>query len=265
MKIRQYSFLALLGSSILTSCLTGCEEAPALYTTDNALYFGVTDTAIAYTFAKYPKKKIDTILVPVNVLGSPTTNDRSIQSEVIPATGENGAIEGVHFKVLDIGKVPANAVSGSIPIVLYRTEDLEAGKVVNFTLGLKNTAEFPVDGISNKQKININIAYIQKPASWGEFTGTVTGFFAGYKDNFGTWSPTKYKLILDALYDENTGITVTEFPGSRFGPPVIYNQYVARVRNYIKIKYPGNYGLPGAILVDPDNSNQPIQVGPANY
>ncbi|MOA44232.1 hypothetical protein D3C78_1664710 [compost metagenome] len=95
--------------------------------------------------------------------------------------------------------------------------------------------------------------------------GNKTGQFAGYKDNFGTWTKTKYKLILDALYDPKTGTTVTEFPGSRFLPPVLYNQYVAIVRNYIKANYPGNYGGSGATLLDPDNNNMPVQVGPANY
>jgi hypothetical protein len=243
----------------------GCKEDPALFTGSDGLYFGTADTTISYSFAKYPKKVKDTINVPVSILGNPAATDRSFSVEVIPSTADGIAIEGTHFKMPGNLSIPAKAVVGIIPVVVYRTPDLEAGKQVKINIRLKKDQNFPADGINAKQKLTINLAYIQKPDSWGEFTGTVTGFFAGYQTNFGTWSPTKYKVILDALYDPATGVTVTEFPGSRFSPPVTYNLYVATVRNYIKTNYPGNYGLGGAVLNDPDNGNKPIQVGPANY
>jgi hypothetical protein len=243
----------------------GCEDKPDLFKEPDGVYFGTADTAISYSFAKYPKRITDTVRIPVNVLGNSNSMDRSIAVEVVSASGGDAALEGTHFKILDDSKIPAKAIAGTILVVVYRTADLETGKVVKFAIRLRKDQNFPAEGIVGKQKLTINLAYLQKPASWGEFTGSVTGFFAGYKDNFGTWTPTKYKLILDALYDPATSTTIAEFPGSRFGPPIIYNQYVAVVRNYIKTHYPGNYGLGGAILNDPDNSNMPVQVGPANY
>lgn len=246
-------------------CICGCEDQPDLFKEPDGIYFGVADTAISYSFAKYPNKLSDTLIVPVNVLGNSANTDRAIAVELVPLTGEDIAIEGKHFKLLDQSKISAKATAGTIKILVNRTADLESGKVVKFAIQLKKDQNFPADGIVGRQKLTINLAYLQKPASWGEFTGTVTGFFAGYRDNFGTWTPTKYKIILDALYDPATSTTVTEFPGSRFSPPIIYNQYLAIVRNYIKSHYPGNYGLGGAILTDPDNSNLPVQVGPANY
>lgn len=261
MKLRFQFILAMF--AILG--IWGCEDKPDLFKETDGVYFGTADTAVSYSFAKYPKKVIDTVRIPVSVLGNSASTDRSIGVEVVPVTDGNAAIEGTHFKILDNSIIPAKAVAGTILVVVYRTSDLEAGKVVKFAIRLKKDQNFPAEGIVGKQKLAINLAYLQKPASWGEFTGSVTGFFAGYNTNFGTWTPTKYKLILDALYDPATGITITEFPGSRFGPPIIYSQYLAVVRNYIKAKYPGNYGLGGAVLNDPDNNNMPIQVGPANY
>lgn len=262
MKLRfQYicSFFAVL-------TFFGCKEDPALFVEKDGLYFGTVDTAISYSFAKYPNKISDTINVPVNVLGNSASDSRSISFELVPEAGDGAAIEGTHFKIPAGAVIPAKAISGVIPVVVYRTADLESGKAVKIGLRIKKDQNFPAEGITTKQKLIINLAYLQKPASWGEFTGSVTGFWAGYQTNFGTWTPTKYKLILDALYDPVTGTTVTEFPGSRFGNiPVIYNQYIAIVRNYIKVNYPGNYGLGGAVLIDPDNNNMPIQVGPANY
>ena len=246
--------------------ITGCEEKPALFTDTDGLYFGTVDTAISYSFAKYPKKVADTIQLPVNVLGNSAATDRPIGIEVVAINDASAALEGTHFKIFSNPFVPANAHKSVIQVAVYRTADLESGSAVKFAIRLKKDANFPSEGITSNQKVVINLAYIQKPVTWGEFTGSVTGYFAGYKDNFGSWTPTKYKLILEALYDSETGTTITEFPINRFNPPVIYNQYVATVRNYIKTKYPGNYGVAGgATLKDPDNDNMLIQVGPANY
>ncbi|UKJ09275.1 DUF4843 domain-containing protein [Solitalea lacus] len=246
--------------------ITACEEKPALFTDTDGLYFGTADTAISYSFAKYPKKIADTLQIPVNVLGNSAASDRPIGVEVVAMSELGTAIEGTHFKILSNPVIPANAHKSTIQVAVYRTPDLESGGVKKFAIRLRKDENFPSEGISLKQKLTVNLAYIQKPASWGEYTGTVTGYWAGFSANFGTWTPTKYKLILEALYDPQTGTTVTEFPGNRFGPPVIYSQYLATVRNYIKTKYPGNYGVAGgATLTDPDNSNLPVQVGPANY
>jgi hypothetical protein len=60
--------------------------------------------------------------------------------------------------------------------------------------------------------------------------------------------------------------TVSEFPyGTGTNAQPIAAQYLQIVKNYIKLNYPANYGNPGAILTDPDASNQVIQVGVANY
>ena len=109
------------------------------------------------------------------------------------------------------------------------------------------------------------MGYLQKPSTWGEYTGFQ---WAGNQDEFGTWTKTKYKLILDALYDPVSDTTVTEFPYLKSGAPVIYIQYLQLVRNYIRTNYPGNYSIPrgiGATLRDPDNRDSVIQVGPSNY
>lgn len=255
--------IIVLSTFVLT--MTSCEDEPTLFEEKDALYFGTTDTLISYSFAKYPKKTNDTLFVPVKVLGNTASSDRNFEVEAIVSAGENPGVEGEHFKLGGNAVIPANATAGTLPVIVYRTEEMAAGQVISFALRLKKSADFPAEGISLNQKLAIQVAYMQMPPNWGEFTGVITGYFAGYRDNFGSWSPTKYKVILDALYNEETGETVAEFPVSRFSPPIIYNQYVAVVRNYIKKNYPGNYGLPGAVLTDPDNSNLPIQVGPANY
>jgi hypothetical protein len=135
---------------------------------------------------------------------------------------------------------------------------------ITFVLQLTANENFQ-SGISSKTSLKIKVGYLQKPPTWGEFGGTQ---WAGYSGNFGTWTKTKYKVILDALYDPVSDTTVTEFPFSRFGPPAVYIQYLQLVKNYIRTNYPGNYSTPlgfGPTLRDPDAGNNVIQVGPANY
>ncbi|MNR23793.1 hypothetical protein D3C85_1408340 [compost metagenome] len=144
---------------------------------------------------------------------------------------------------------------------MYRTPDLEEN-IVKFKLKINQNDVFPSEGITNQQTITINLAYIQKPASWGTPTGSE---YAAAMTNFGSWTKTKYKVILEALYDAEKGETITEFPGGRAQPPVMYAQYLSIVRNYIRVNYPGNYDGVGLKLLDPDANNQPVRVGPANY
>lgn len=252
-----FSFFAIL-------LIAGCEEKPALFSDADGLYFNTADTSLNYSFAKYPHKLTDTIQIPVSVLGTSIGTDRPISVGVITATGFN-AVEGVHYKVLTNNVIPANTYKTTIPVVVYRTTDLELNPV-KFMLKLNTTEAFPGKGITAKQSVTINLAYIQKPSNWGNAWQSQTEF-AGYKDNFGTWTLDKYKLILEALYDPTTGATVTEFTGNRTQPIPLNVGYVATVRNYIKTHYPGNYDLGGtgaAVLIDPANG-QKIQVGPANY
>ncbi|SMO76908.1 DUF4843 domain-containing protein [Solitalea koreensis] len=259
------SFFAILS-------IVGCEEKPTLFTETDGLYFGTADTVLNYSFAKYPYKTFDTLQIPVNVLGNSFSADRPISVEVQTASWLN-AVDGVHYKVLSSDAVVrANAYKATIPVVVYRTPDLEAN-MVKIKLKLKTNEAFQGEGITTKQAVTINLAYMMKPTTWGIDMSVSSVGFAARPTNFGTWTKAKYKLMLEALYDPATGATVTEFPIT--APyPVIYNQYVAVVRNYIKTKYPGNYGLGGpnaATLTDPDAPDQItpgknlIQVGPANY
>ncbi|MBB2147388.1 DUF4843 domain-containing protein [Pedobacter gandavensis] len=241
----------------------GCEKQPQLFEESDGLYFGTASPNFYYSFAKFPRKLIDTIQIPINVFGNAAGTERAISIENIKSA-EFEAVEGVHFKLLSDVKIPANAFKATVPVAVYRTPELET-KGLKFKLAINKNAAFPGTGITSQQEVTVNLTYIQQPASWGTLTGNP---FAGYSANFGSWTKTKYKLILDALYDPLTGTTVTEFPeGNRFTGqhPVAYDHYVAIVRNYIRLNYPGNYGGVGASIKDPDANNQPVQVGPSNY
>jgi hypothetical protein len=260
-KMKKGISILIIVAGILS--LGGCkEDVPTLFNENDGVYFNSSQDSLSYTFAKYPSRVVDTLKLPVNVLGNSATVDREITIEKVTGQGVN-AIDGVHYKLLPPYKMPAGSYSTTIPVVIYRTSDLDSVSV-SIMLKLAPNSNFQ-SGITTKTSLKINVGFLQKPPTWGEIGGTQ---WAGYSANFGTWTKTKYKLILTALYDPASDTTVSEFPFSRFGPPSSYIQYLQLVKNYIRTNYPGNYSNPvgiGATLRDPDANNAVIQVGPANY
>lgn len=264
-EMKKWTGSVLFGAVLLA--FTACKpDAPSLFSAPDGIYFNAPTDSLFYTFAKYPNRLVDTIKVPVSVLGKPVEQDREITIESISGAEAN-AVEGTHYKLVTPFKIPANSTTAILPVIVFRTADLDREAAV-VKLQLKANSHFEL-GITSKSSIKIKVGYLQKPPTWGDPTGLP---WAGYSTNFGTWTKTKYKLILDALYDPVSDTTISEFPiGTRFVGqyPPAYNQYLQVVKNYIRTKYPGNYSTPvgvGATLRDPDMPNNPvIQVGPANY
>ena len=243
--------------------LAGCkEDVPTVFAEPDGIYFSAPADSMTYTFAKYPNRLSDTLKIPVTVLGKAAGTDRTISLEKLSGVDINGT-EGVHYKLLQPYTIPAGKVSTMLPVVIYRTGDMDSLSI-NFKFQLKANDNF-VSGISAKTSLKIKVGYLQKPPTWGDPTGIQ---WAGYSTNLGTWTRTKYKVVLDALYDPVSDTTISEFPYSRLQPPAIYIQYLQLVKNYIRTKYPGNYSSPrgiGATLRDPDYKDSVIQVGPSNY
>ena len=248
---------------LLAAILPGCkEDVPTVFAEPDGIYFNAPADSMTYTFAKYPNRLSDTLKIPVTVLGSAAGTDRTISLEKLSGVDINGT-EGVHYKLLQPYTIPAGKVSTMLPVVIYRTGDMDSLSI-NFKFQLKANENF-VSGISAKTSLKIKVGYLQRPPTWGDLTGLQ---WAGYSLNMGTWTRTKYKVVLDALYDPVSDTTVSEFPYGRSQPPAIYIQYLQLVKNYIRTKYPGNYSIPrgiGATLRDPDNKDSVIQVGPSNY
>src|SRR5678810_892521 len=182
------------------------EDVPTVFAEPDGIYFSTPADSLTYTFAKYPKRLSDTLRIPVTVLGKPAGIDRTISLEKLSGADINGT-EGVHYKLLQPYTLPAGKVSTTLPVVIYRTGDMDSLSF-NFKFQLKANDNF-VSGISAKTSLKIKVGYLQKPPSWGDLSGS---YWAGKTANFGTWTKTKYKIILDALYDPVSDTTVSEFP-----------------------------------------------------
>jgi hypothetical protein len=258
MKKRYFSIALLLPILFFVAC----EQTPTLFDQPDGIYFSAKTDSISYSFAKYPNRTVDTIKIPVMVLGDAKGVDRQITIEKLAGSDVN-ATEGVHYKLLAPYKMPAGKIATDLPVVVYRTADLDNNLVI-FRLQLKADENF-ASGISSKTSLKVQISYLQKPSTWGESGGS---YWAGSNTNLGTWTKTKYKVVLNALYDPVSDTTVSEFPYLKVAAPAISFQYLQFVRNYIRANYPGNYSTPlgiGPTLRDPDANDAVIQVGPANY
>ena len=60
-----------------------------------------------------------------------------------------------------------------LPVVIYKTGDMDSLSF-NFKFQLNANENF-VSGISAKTSLKIKVGYLQKPPTWGEFTGTPMG------------------------------------------------------------------------------------------
>lgn len=255
---------------LLLLSLAGCEpnqlipfEQPSSAYFGNPTISGAPVMETSYTFAKYPNRQADTLQIPVSIYGEPAGQDREIGITAVDSSIAN-ATQGIEYKLLPPYKMPANKVKTTIPVVVYRTGAMDS-VVYTFLLKIKATADLQA-GIAAQNMYRVNVAFLQKPIDWDVYANTQG--WAGYSANFGTWTRTKYKVVLDALYSPSGDTSITSFPGQRFQPPPIFNQYLIVVRNYIRTHYPGNYSTPlgvGPTLRDPDANNAIIQVGPANY
>ena len=125
------------------------EDVPTIFAEPDGIYFSAPADSMTYTFAKYPGRVTDTIKVPVTVLGKPSDKDRSISIEKVSEAGIN-ATEGVHYKLLQPYTLSAGKVSTTLPVVIYRTGDMDSLSIPLSALADKQPAfqAFPLGEFS---------------------------------------------------------------------------------------------------------------------
>ena len=143
---------------VIALSFIGCVKQPALYSQSAGLYFGAD--SIAYSFALYPQKLQDTIHIPIDVLGAPSATSRPI-SISITAGPKYNAVSGKHYRLLANLVMPGNAVKTTIPVVVYRTSDLDTA-AVKFAFTINQNSDFSGSGITANKTIVVNLAYISR-------------------------------------------------------------------------------------------------------
>ncbi|WP_298715402.1 DUF4843 domain-containing protein [Chitinophaga sp.] len=130
--------------------LAGCEKGDdLLYKSDDGVYFDFSSSdltnqridSVIYSFALFPDKSFDTILLPVRLSGNRTTAGRKVKVTLV--AGKTTAQSGLHFKALESEYVlPADSGRFDIPVIIYNTDPLLAEKAVRLFLQLQPTGDF---------------------------------------------------------------------------------------------------------------------------
>ena len=135
--------LTLIGLSITCSLLlTGCEENERmLYSAPSAVYFSeiTSEDSLQYSFAS-GLKEIDTVSIPVMIIGEKVSYPRQILVEV---DASSTAQENVHYKLASTTiELPAGEVKTAVEVVVMDNDAaLEYGSVA-LKLNLKSNEDF---------------------------------------------------------------------------------------------------------------------------
>ncbi len=129
-------------SLLLGLLLIGCtEDEHMLYSAPSAVYFSeiTSKDSLQYSFAS-GLKDIDTVAIPIMIIGEKMDHERHISVEVDSATT---AQEGIHYKLLNTAvPLPAGSVRTSVEVVVMDGDSsLEYGSVA-LVLNLKENTDF---------------------------------------------------------------------------------------------------------------------------
>lgn len=207
---------------LITGCkkseLTRFEQSDMIYIYKEA--FNDERDSTTFSFAiRSDDLQVDTVKVPVRIMGIAKSTDREVKLAAIPSG--TTAVEGVHYEFLPY-TIPAGAYNADLPVVIKRTADLksqeyslllEVVESKDFKPGVPNS---PVAGsfagASVKYLIKMN-DFLTKPANWD----------SRLIYYFGNYSQVKYKFIIKV-----TGISVFEVgapPAFSFGEMQYYEAF----------------------------------------
>lgn len=170
-------------------------------------YYLINKDSVVYSFAVKPDALlVDTIKIPLRIMGLAADYDRSVNIQAVPDSS-TASIE--HYTVLPT-TVKAGEYTTNVPLLVHRQPDLktkelrlllEVAASDDFLPGVYNSAaSASMGGGSVRFPVRIN-DYLTKPSNWD----------ANLTATFGAYSQVKYKLVIQV-----TGRT--EFPVSGTNP-----------------------------------------------
>ncbi len=183
----------LFGMTMLWSC----EEDLPLYNSQQARLnfaynYNHNDSVMSYSFVYHGPVEQDTVWLTLNTMGFLSDHDRSFELKQVPVDGQN-AVPGKHYVSFDDAtykdrylKVPANAVTVDVPIILLRDPSLKTDEVM-LKIMVKDNENF-VEGYANENfKIVKFTDKLSKPDAWG----------AAMNWYFGDYGVVKHQFMID--------------------------------------------------------------------
>lgn len=159
------------------------------YSSDTVLFGSITDS-LSVSFAFDLPTITDSIFrIPVKILGNTSSSDRSFKIEAL-ATSEG--VEGTDFILPTNLIIPANEVTGVVPVTLLRTAQMKTNPI-SVKIGLVPNENFGTDyfGTNETSDLSRNINYnafeitisdmLTKPNFWSPFMDYYLGDFSAKK------------------------------------------------------------------------------------
>ena len=229
--MKMKNLFQILSCLAISFFFTNCKHDPLLYEGEEGLYFSVQfgpDWGDEKVWANQPitpvefiniAGNVDTLKLKVMITGALKDYDRPFLVSVV--SDSTTAIEDVNYKILnDELVIKANQNHGFIPVVLYRTENIQKEKKhlmlqiipnAHFTIGLPIWKRLPgqwessiKNGDFRADSHTLEISdFVSRPARWIGLAQT-TGREAGL---WGDFTEKKYRLIcehFDLVYEDFT-------------------------------------------------------------
>lgn len=215
-------YIVIIG--LLLAFALGCSEAEDKMFDDTAtIYFDLSGNeldSIVYSFAK-TTDTMHVVEVPLEIAGYAADYDRHF--EVVVDETVSTAEVGKHFKALETSYVlPKGEFTTKLPVTVYSMDKLLDSVVVDIVLKIVLNDDFP-NQLFNRQQACIKVSnMLQKPAIWDLIYG---------RKYFGTYSKTKYKLILQVC-------GIDELPAYSGTNRYLLKGYGMKMQNYFRENYP---------------------------
>lgn len=186
--------------ALLGLLFTSCEKDISEYKNDPRVYFFERSTDLnqtritfkSFSFLLQPLEVTkDTFLIKVKIMGETAPYDRIVRGQRIDSGSTAKA--GQHYEFID-GIVPADSITGYLPVVLYRTEDIKDSSVT-LNLSVAETKDFKA-GVTTDNFFTLSWSdNVVKPTNWDGFIS-----LSAY---FGTYSTVKWRFIISVTGVDN--------------------------------------------------------------
>lgn len=178
--MKRYNIIWIFTELFILISLLGCEKDYQVYNANlHAVRFTISPDSMIYSFRFYPNREIDTITLPVQILGYTENRNRIVN--IITDAEKTTAIVDEDYTLLPT-MIPANQVSDSVRVIIKKTEKLENE---NLCLALQIiTSEDLEAGPNNSYRIYFSNQLV-KPQNW--------------PGKFGEYSSVKHQFCIDVL------------------------------------------------------------------
>jgi len=180
----------IITSFVLIFLLGACQKAEEIkYIGETCAVFGTTSdtlTPIVYSFLEHPEAlAIDTILVPVRIMGNRASYDRAIVFSVV--TAKTTAIVNTHYLPLEEEYImPADSGLVYLPIIVKNTDVQLSVAPVKLTLKIETNKDFSSHPAMQSTTITFSNT-ISEPSWWS--------YWLESQSTFPKFSTTAYGLV----------------------------------------------------------------------